>query len=179
MSQTAVKHHTPINFFVGITLDDALRRAIVFEVESMRNELGLSAVWRPESQFHITLRALGWNLDDEEIALHDAALRKVRFPAFEITFDRMESWSGPSPFLVLRASAGSDSLKALYLQICSALGISGNPFVPHLTLGYDATVLPSAVVIAPITITVDEIVLFESFHGQTRHNYRHRYPLNP
>lgn len=165
-------------FFALFPTEDAARRIADLAL-TLRGEQGLSGAPLKTDRFHITLHHLGdyAGLPPDVVALAVQAGQALELPPFEITFDRVASFSGhPSkrPF-VLRG--GDDDLTAL-TDFQQALGTVMRKvglgrrvdarFTPHVTLLYDSRLVAEQAV-APIHWTAHELVLVHSLLGQTQY----------
>lgn len=136
-------------------------------------------------RLHITLHHLGdfAYLPELTVARACAAAASIDASAFDVTFDRIGSFKGRSGHwpLVLTQSAGPDELIAFRQRLGDVLrGVglraSRARFTPHLTLLYGERKFdPRA--IEPITWTVRELVLIDSWLGKTRYDVKGRWPL--
>lgn len=140
----------------------------------------------PPERFHITLIHLGDYLGVPEGLVHAAteAAATVAASPFEVVFDRAGSFAGRARHhpLVLRGGGGLDQLLAFQQILVGALrqaGLgrhAGGPFTPHLTLLYDAQILPEETV-EPVGWMVNEFVLVHSLLGRTQYIVLGRWPL--
>ncbi len=159
----------------------------------LRDEHGLQgAPLRPE-RFQVTLHHLGDHMSvrHDIISRAQAAAATVSAAAFEMTLDRVMSYSGRTPRpgagnhpIVLRGdAAGLAAAQAFQEQLGwamkkAALGAWVDArFAPHLTLLYDDRPVAEQPV-EPITWTARELVLVHSLIGQTVHVPLGRWPLN-
>lgn len=130
------------------------------------------------TRLHVSLCGLGRYLSapDPIVRCACAAAARTSATPFTLAFDRVETFGrgdGSRP-LVLTASDGAVRLHELRERLgveVAAAGLphsAGRAYVPHLTLGYVREVIPG-MAIAPVTWTVDEIVLIQSMQGRGRH----------
>ncbi len=164
--------------FLGVFLDpDAARHGADLSW-SLKKELNLTGRPLSPERLHVTLH----HIDDYAglppgvvSAICDAAAT-VRAAPFEVTFDRVASFSGNpgNRPLVLRGGDGLAELVRFQRGLGAAIARTrvGRPvasqFTPHVTLLYDGIQVEERAV-APIRWTVREFVLVHSLIGQTRH----------
>jgi 2'-5' RNA ligase len=154
--------------------------------EELKARYGLTGNLILPEHLHVTLFHLGdWAaLPGEIVALASLAASQVRVPAFQVTFNRAESFrnaTGVYPFVLTgdkNASAWRELHDGLRMALTNA-GLGGatkGEFQPHVTLAYDKVrVKPRA--IEPITWQVKDFVLIHSELGRTTHNHLGRWPL--
>jgi len=145
------------------------------------------ALIRPE-HLHITLFHLGdWAaLPQELIAQAIAAAAKTDAAAFDVSFDRLQSFrnrTGILPFVLTGPSEPWRPLRAALGQSLKGCGLGGavhdlDDFTPHVTLLRDAKAV-KARKIDPITWRVEDFVLIQSLLGKTTHIHLGRWRLNP
>ena len=172
--------------FLGIFPDAAIPPAITRTAEGLRSRHALRGSPLQPERFHVTLFHLGDYVGLPEATVRAAAEAAGTITArpFEVMFDRVGSFTGkPGKLpLVLRGGAGVEPLKEFQQNLGEALKRAGlgrhvdARFVPHVTLLYDAKVVPEEPV-EPIGWTVNEFVLIHSLLGQTRHLPLGRWPL--
>ena len=93
------------------------------------------------------------------IATLTTCAKRVSMPAFRVSFDRVESFTGGA--LVLRGEEGVIGLELLYENLTAALCMKGTrSFVPHVTLLRDKRHLLPSIPVEPVEWTVTEFVLF-------------------
>jgi 2'-5' RNA ligase len=146
--------------------------------QALKSEKGLTGNLILPKHLHVTLFHLGdWAaLPQEIVALAKEAAAQVEAPAFEVTFQRTESFrnrTGIHPF-VLTGDKDAPSWRPLHTALGAALkkaglgGATHGVFLPHVTLAYDGLRLkPSPV--APIAWRVRDFVLVHSQLGKTAH----------
>jgi len=146
--------------------------------QTLRTRHNLSGKPLARDRFHITLVHLGdyHGLPAGLTAEATAAGTAVSHPSFEIVFDRAGSFAAKSRSLpyVLRGDGGLARLMAFQ----QALGVElkktglhrfvGPQFTPHVTLLYDARLVPEEP-LDPVGWPVTEFVLLHSLLGQTRY----------
>lgn len=151
----------------------------------LRSEMRVrSRLLRPE-RLHITLHSLGGfaYLPEVIVSRACAAAATINVPAFGVTFDRVSSFNGRSGSwpLVLTGSTVADELLDFQRELGGALKAAGlrasrARFVPHLTLLYDKDRFGQRAIV-PITWTVREFVLIDSWIGKTHYDIKGRWPL--
>jgi len=123
-----------IRLFVGIALPEDLRRRLA----------GLSAGvpgarWVAPENLHLTVRFIGEVAETLAEDL-DAALARVRAPAFALTFDRIDAFeSGRQPRLLWVGVARNPTLERLHDGVEAAvtgqgLAAESRKYLPHVTL---------------------------------------------
>lgn len=173
-------------FFAVFPAPDAAGR-IAQLAQTLRDNHGLQGHALKTERFHITLHHVGDHvgLPNDVVRAACQALDTVTLPPFEVSFDRVASFSGnPSkrPF-VLR---GDDAQLAALNACQQALGVAMKRaglgrwvdarFTPHVTLLYDTRLMPEQAV-EPVSWRADRIVLVHSLLGQTRHVPLHTWML--
>lgn len=159
--------------------------ALATRARALRDELALRGKPRPTDHLHVTLHHLGDfdGLPQQKVAAARAAADRVAMAPFAVLFDRVGSFhgrSGKHPFVLLGAVA-APGLAQLYGELGAALAAAGllrreRPFVPHLTLLYDArTVSPQP--IEPLGWTAQDFVLIHSLLGRSEYRLLGRWPL--
>jgi 2'-5' RNA ligase len=172
--------------FYGIFPPPAIAGRFAQLAQGLSARHGLTGRPLAGERFHITLFHLG-DYCGLPAALARTAIEAaatVSLPPFEVRFDHAASFAGKSPSLplVLRASTGVDRLMAFQQTLGVALkkaGLGrhvGPSFTPHVTLLYDAKLLPPEPV-EPVAWVVNEFVLVHSLLRQTRHVPLERWPL--
>jgi len=135
---------------------------------------------------HVSLNALGRDAAplDDWVSRAARAVARIRWPAFEVAFNRIAAFAGRSDkqALVLRGDEGVVGIDLLQSAIQAALADAAlaprrsRPFEAHLTLarGRDTS---DEVFIRPVRWTVREFVLIHSYVGQARYEIAARFPL--
>jgi len=169
------------------TMPDPATAARIAEMAArFRSEMHVKARPLPTGHLHVTLHHLGdfAHLPQGIVAWACAAAASVDASAFDVTFDRLASFSGkPGNWpLVLTQSAGLDELTVFWQRLGDVLRGAGASasrarFTPHLTLMYGERRFDPRV-IEPLTWTVREFVLIDSWLGKTRYDVKGRWPLN-
>ena len=165
-------------FFALFPTEDAARRIAALALQ-LRGEHGLSGTPLQTPRFHITLHHLGdyAGLPPDVVALALQAGQALHLPPFEITFDRVASFSGhpgKRPFVLRGADGGLAALTAFQQTLGAVMRKVGLGrrvdvrFTPHVTLLYDSRLVAEQTV-APIHWTTHELVLVHSLLGQTRY----------
>jgi 2'-5' RNA ligase len=146
--------------------------------EKLKVEHGFTSNLILPEHLHVTLFHLGdWAALPEEIVnLASGAASQVNVPAFDVTFQRAESFrnsTGVYPFVL---TGDKSQWLTLYEALRAALthaglgGATRGDFQPHTTLTYDPIrVKPQR--IEPVTWTVQDFVLIHSVLGKTTHNH--------
>ncbi|WP_175819613.1 2'-5' RNA ligase family protein [Burkholderia sp. BCC0419] len=170
-------------FFFAVMPDPAAAGRIAGMAKSMRLEKD-SLVGT--ERLHITLGSLGdfAYVPDATLALARAVADRVDVPSFSVRFDKIISFNGRPGHqpLVLMGRAGLEDLIDFRRQLRRALkqeaGLSILPasFTPHVTLLYGAQ-RPDEYRIEPITWTVFDFVLVDSWLRKSHYDVLGRWPL--
>lgn len=156
--------------------DRGTAERIAAEGRRQKDMRGLKGSLLHTDRLHITLHHLG-----DYVGLPNDMVRKGREAAealaaapFEVAFDKAVSFAnrpGSNPF-TLQGSAGVQGLIAFQKALGFGMARAGlkpdKSFTPHITLLYDAQVIPEQA-IEPIRWTVDRFDLVQSKLGQTQH----------
>ncbi len=139
------------------------------------------------SRFHVSLNDLG-EYDDQRMAEAVAlraceAVANVRASPFTVMFNLVQSFTGQDGncALVLRGDEGVVGLERLHQSLRVSLRMAGmkspSRFTPHVTLLYSERPIEERFV-EPISWMVREFALVVSFRGQTKYDFKGRWPLN-
>lgn len=177
----------PVRLFAGVELDERSRES-AGAVAARLEAAGLPARFEPPSKYHLTLAFLG-KVEPETVeaivsSLSTAASASKRF---SLTLDRIGAFPHERrPHIVYLGSRGiSHPYRALANAVRAALAPLGfrfdQPAVPHVTLARvrgGKAHLP-LLKVAPMTVAVNAVALFESLAGATTTQYevRFRAPL--
>lgn len=137
-------------------------------------------------RFHVTLFHLGdyFGLPQGVVDAAQEAAAALDFPAFDVAFDRVESFyrkSGAQP-LVLRGGDGLAALRTFREALGASMMKAGlgrsakSSFTPHVTLLYDDQSI-GAQTVEPIGWTAHEFVLVHSLLNKTQYIPLARWPL--
>lgn len=172
--------------FLGLRPDEERADGIAREVVAEHFARGLPPRLRPSSIFHITLHYFGYfdgEPDPQVVDLACRAASEVIRPAFDLSFDRFESWGGegaPKHPFVLTGGQGLEPVRELRNTLAERLMAHGLKvdavYRPHLTLRYDKRPAPVWDVAVPGWVA-SEFVLVKSPQGLTRHDVIARWPL--
>lgn len=173
--------------FFAVYPDAPAAQAIGRLAQALKAEHGLRGTPLKPERFHLTLHYLGDHVGlphDLVAAAASGAAASVSTPSFEITLDRVTSFSRRprNRPCVLCGEDGVAGVVAFQQLLGAALKQNGlgpwvdKRFTPHATLLYDDRLVPMQPV-EPITWTVREFVLVDSRLGQTRHVPLARWPL--
>ena len=132
-----------MRLFIGVELDERVKKAAAAIGESVRRELGqrVDARWVPVDNLHITLWFLG-EVDESRV---DSTMGAVNRPFDEAAFDVEISGlgafppSGPPRVVWLGVSAGGDSLARVHAELTTRLEPIGyeperRAYSAHLTI---------------------------------------------
>ena len=146
---------------------------------------GVQARSRSIEHLHLTLCFLGnhTGITPQQLAAADAAGRSLQEAAFELTLDLVESLGqGKGTPLVLSRQVPCAPLIRLHDTLTASVRRTGlfnletRPFKPHVTLLYGKRSIPAQAV-APISWTISEVLLIQSWIGRAHHDLLGRYPL--
>lgn len=173
--------------FFALRPDEETAERIARFATAEHEARGLKARLRPSRIFHITLHYFGYSEgepDERLVELARRAAAELVRPAFDLAFDRFESWGGESsarhPF-VLTGGQGLEAVRELQAALVERLVAHGlaapeRDYEPHLTLRYDKRRAPAWPVDLPGWVA-SEFVLVKSPQGLTRHDVIGRWPL--
>lgn len=173
--------------FFALRPDEATAGRIAHCVAAEHEARGLPARLRPSRIFHITLHYFGYfagEPDAHVVELARQAASDVVRPAFDLGFDRFQSWGRPGsdrhPF-VLTGGQGLEAVRELQEVLVDRLVAHGlarpeRDYEPHLTLRYDERPAPAWGVDLPGWVA-SEFVLVKSPQGLTRHDVIGHWPL--
>ncbi|MBR7986244.1 2'-5' RNA ligase family protein [Burkholderia cenocepacia] len=169
-------------FFFAVMPGPATAARITGLAESMRLEKDSPV---STERLHITLGSVGdfAYVPDAKLARARAVADRMGVPSFSVRFDKIISFNGRSGRqpLVLMGKAGLEDLLDFRRQLRDALkrvGVRVFPsgFTPHVTLLYGAQ-RPDEYRIEPITWTVFDFVLIDSWLGKSHYDVLGRWPL--
>lgn len=176
-----------IRLFVGLELPEDARERLAALAGGVPG-----ARWVDPENMHLTLRFIG-NVGEGEVADIDAALARVRAPAFELEIAGVDAFSrGRRPVMIWAGAELDGALAHLQQRIEAAVVKAGFPpegrrFTPHITLARLKDASPgrvrqfiahhNLVRIAPFPVR--HFTLFSSHLGQRGASYRAEaaYPL--
>jgi RNA 2',3'-cyclic 3'-phosphodiesterase len=173
--------------FFALRPDEETAERIARVVTAEHEARGLPTRLRPSRIFHITLHYFGHVDGEPDARLVEVAARasaEVVRPAFDLGFDRLESWgderAAQHPF-VLTGGQGLEPVRELRDTLVERLVAHGlarpvRDYEPHLTLRYDKRRAPAWPMAVPGWVA-SEFVLVKSPQGQTRHEVMQRWPL--
>jgi 2'-5' RNA ligase len=118
--------------------------------------------------------------------LADEIASRVTMPRFDVSFDRLQTFinvdkkTRERKSLLVLCDGSPSQVSRFYALFRASFARRGVPlpkvFNPHLTLYYgNRPIAPRDV--APLRWTVQEFVLVQSFHGQSKHVILKRWPL--
>jgi len=171
--------------FFACVPDDSTAAEIHALAAQIKRDNTLEGTLILPEHLHVTLFHLGdWpKLPEEIVNLASGAASHINVPAFEVAFQRAESFrnsTGVYPFVLTSDSA---PWHALHGALGAALGEAGlgaatrGEFKPHMTLTYDRQRMkPFAV--PPVTWRISAFVLIHSQLGKTNHIHLGRWALS-
>lgn len=161
-------------FFLALFPDASTASNLHQLAEDIRGRHGMRGKPRPEKLLHVTLHYFG---DYAELPSKDmratemAAAKFTTLAPFEVTFDRVKSFSGRPGnrpcVLVDEGGLANPELRELKRRLVSVLGLGKGErgeFAPHVTLLYDNMSLTEGTV-PPVTWTAREVVLVRGHTG--------------
>lgn len=176
--------HPTDRLFFAVVPPAPVAECIAALARELRGRLGLRGQPRPTTHLHVTLHHLGDFAGVPPAVVEDARLAAagVAVAPLEARLDRVGSFRGRSgrhPFVLL-GEEGS-RLGQLHAQLGDRLAALGRgrrerAFVPHVTLLYDARVIPTSPSEA-IGWPVHDFVLIHSLLGRTEYRELGRWPL--
>lgn len=182
-SQPAPRH----SWFLALRPAEADAQRIDAFADMLMAAQGVSGNRVGPDRLHITLDAIGHDVDEPVVAAACRAADAVRTPAFDVRFDAAMSFAGPSgPFVLLdgerpAASNGLHAVRALRLTLGCALADQGfvppRAYEPHMTLCYDPHHRVARAAIEPVGFRATEFVLIRSHVGLSRHEVLRSWPL--
>lgn len=176
------------NLFFALLPDSATARRMEWNASDFCALHGMKGKPLAPDRLHVSLHPLGRFCGELPPGLlrtaREAACRVAKAP-FEVTFDRVASFSGGShrrPF-VLYAKVGCEALASFHRHLGGKMAQAGlscgttRRFVPHVTLLCGHTRFAERRV-EPITWTVYDFVLVHGKLGQSRYHILGRWRLN-
>ncbi|MDR8068976.1 2'-5' RNA ligase family protein [Burkholderia cenocepacia] len=169
-------------FFFAVMPDTATAARIAGIAKSMQQKKDSPV---STERLHITLGSLGdfAYVPDAALARARAVADRVDGPSFSVRFDKIISFNGRPGHqpLVLTGRNGLEDLIDFRRQLRDALKRVGVPvfpsgFTPHVTLLYGPQ-RPDEYRIEPITWTVFDFVLVDSWLGKSHYDVLGRWPL--
>ncbi len=174
------------NLFFALYPDPPTAERACRLAEDLRRRHGLIGQPTSPERLHVSLNSLGVHTawPDQMIARASEAVVKLRVRPFVIAFNQVASYVNPRGLraLVLRGDEGLIGAFALHEAIHGVLRDAGilrrnaRAIDPHLTLLRDPSQLPPTP-IAPVRLTVREVVLTHSPYGEGRHVRLQAWPL--
>jgi 2'-5' RNA ligase len=130
-------------------------------------------------RLHVSLDAVGHDVDAETVDAACRAADMVQAAAFEVCFDAVETYGGPS--LVLLPGDGLAAVQALRLTLACALADEGfkppKAYGPHMTLCHDPRPSLVRTSVESIGFRAAEFALVKSHLGFSRHEVVRTWPL--
>ena len=155
-----------MRLFIGISPSDDVRRSLV-RMQGFLSRHGISGTYLTPENLHMTLAFIGEYPEPD--AVFDA-MEEVTFDPFDIRYDHIGTFRES---IIWGGIESSESLEKLTKRLRNELAKADIPFdhagfVPHFTLARHANFsrgIP-CVEIAPVSMTVDQMVLFRSDRGK-------------
>ena len=177
----------PTNLFIGLRPPKDAAPDLYRAMTPVCSRAKITGARRPADILHVSLQKVDGRLGRAPRSLLqaiDAALSMIRFPGFDILFDRaltFRSAASAAPF-VLAGEDGVLDTMALQKFVQMALEIRNiakpirRAFTAHATIAYDVRRCPE-MRIAPLSWRISEIQLIESWTGKTKYVQLGRWPL--
>jgi 2'-5' RNA ligase len=178
-----------IRLFVGLELPEPMRRRLALLSGGVPG-----ARWISPENFHLTVRFIG-EVDEGRFEDIDAALARVKAPAFELTLEGVATFEKANkPHTLWVGVRRNESLNALHAKVDRALIATelepeGRKYSPHVTLARlkgQARKRLGVFVAANALFRcgpepIEAFVLFSSFlsRGGSIYHAEARYPLEP
>jgi 2'-5' RNA ligase len=154
----------------------------------VKDQFRLSGKLHARSRLHLTLDHLGdfAHMPHDIVRAACAAASEVQAPpgGFSVQLDRVLSFGRHAetlPLVLKDSGTANQALKQFRSTLWDALAVQSVPggsrtsFTPHVTLLYDARVVPEQSV-QPVTWPVNEFVLLHSAMRETRYEVLGRWP---
>jgi len=174
------------NVFFAVRPDNEVAARVADIADKFVASRDMNAYLQPAERLHVSLVAVREFAGDPPPATIEEAQRGARavsMAPFTVVFDRITSFGGgrgQRP-IVLAGGDGATGLYRLHEALQLALMKAGvktsrsTSFTPHMTIMYADHVCD--VPIAPVSWTVDAIVLIDSLVGQSTHRLMGQWPL--
>jgi 2'-5' RNA ligase len=177
--------------FLAVAIPDEVRHAVAAHLDFALDGAALPGRPVPPQNWHITLRFLGYVYDDQrELLLAKVDQAELGEP-FTVGFAGLGAFPRPkrATVLWLGIAQGAEALTQVAAVVEEAVVEAGwfqeeRPFHPHLTLSRirpqeDVTELVDSMPAFPLSINVDEVVLYRSHlgGGPARYQITERFPL--
>ena len=155
-----------MRLFIGISPSDDMRRALAGTQESLARS-GINGAYLAPENLHMTLAFIGEYPEAEQVS---GVMAQAAFDPFEIVYDHIGTFRESIVWGGIESCGPLEELVQRLRRALAAAGIpfSDSAFVPHFTLVRHADFshgLPD-VPVAPVPMTVDQIVLFRSDRGE-------------
>lgn len=159
--------------------------AIMETAQILRREYRLSGRMQRVDRLHVSLWGVRIPADQSEVLANTATrvAAQIRRNAFALSLERALSFAGRKPPgdavpVVLRGEGGNTGATNFGTELAAAMRVPGGAVAtPHLTLAYDAQVVPEHA-IEPICWTAHEFVLIRNRIGSGRpYEILGRWPL--
>lgn len=175
--------------FAAIAIPDDIGDELATELQTGV----LRASWRPQANFHVTLRFFGDLSHDLALEL-DRVLGEIILAPFEIELDGVGWFGRKSPTSIWARVRETDPLRSLSAQCERAarhlgLPLDKRPFIPHVTLAYLHDVPLDDVVqwadkhhrycSRVFSVNLFELFQSELGNGPSRYTSMATYPLTP
>ena len=174
------------NVFFGLSVPAAEAGRIAHLMQGIVESRRLRAARRPAALLHVSLVGVGDFTGPLPVGMIEAAkagVSTLRIAPFDVTFSTVARFGGDA--IVVRACTSDGALVAFREALRLALWKAGvrlpeksarNGFSPHVTMAYGDWVPEFSV--DPISWTVNEFVLIDSWVKQSKHVALGRWPLS-
>jgi 2'-5' RNA ligase len=132
-----------MRLFIGVELDDEVKRRAAAIADALRARLGprVEARWIPPANLHITLWFIGEVTDERATAIVDAVERPFAVRAFDLALGGAGAFppSGAPRVLWIGVRSGQDSMTRLYEELAARFAPLGmdperRAYSAHLTI---------------------------------------------
>ena len=170
------------SIFFAILPDRAAAASIDQLQRDLRDGFGLIGPTIPSERLHVSVFGVGTFLARPNVLIECAAraAASVRVAPFDIVLDQVCSFGRASNAPLVLIGEGVAGVVALAQELAAGVAQARRapraPFVPHLTLLYDARRVPKTP-ISRIRWTVSDFVLIDSLRGKGRHELLGRWRL--
>jgi len=132
-------------------------------------------------RLHVSLDAVGHDVDEATVDAACLAASTVRLPAFAVRFDAAASFASPGNPFVLLGDAGLEAVRHLRFTLGCAMADQGfapaRSYEPHMTLSYDPRQRVARTPVAPVVFRATGFSLVKSHIGFSRHEVLRTWPL--
>ena len=155
-----------MRLFIGISPSETVRQSLVKAQDFLRRH-GISGAYLTPENLHMTLAFIGEYPETDPVL---AAMEKAVFDPFDITYDRIGTFRESIIWGGIEQSEPLENLvRKLRCELAKAdIPFDNAAFTAHFTLarhaGFSMGIPPAD--IPPVSMSVDQIVLFRSDRGK-------------